>query len=401
MGVSRGSSVRFTSSKTRLLTVTAWMLASLYAAVMPRDLWLNTVYVAVSLAALMMLACTVSRHGFRAALTIIAGYALITGAPLAVAVVRGEVSVIYFWLLGINTILASMVIRELPPRESLLTARILLAAASALAIYVVSGDRADFDSGELIGGSSNLLTAALIGVACWHSYSSVLAGRRAPIFTPLALLAISVVFGGRSGIAIAAMLLSLNVGLRALVSRGFALAAAVIALIVVSVVPAEFVSDVVASTRLIHGFTDDIRNQMVSEYVRSLDALNVIFGAPYDPSGLIAFYGDNPHNSVIRAHHLFGLPALLVLFAIYLAALSRVIAKPAIGSVYPFALGSLVLLRSLYDIVYLWFEMDFILLSLLLSGANFASASVKSYVTFGGVPPQARNGLKMSLTSRR
>jgi len=376
------------------------MLASAYAAVMPRVAWQNAVYAAVSLAALLLLRFSVNPRRIKESLVIVAWYAVFTGAPLVMAIARGEFSTFYFWMLGINSILASIAIRELPVCKSLSAARILLVAATSFAIYIATEDRAAYDSGEIIGGSSNLLTAMLIGVVCWHSYSAVLAGRRAPIAAPVALLSVSVVFGGRSGILVAAMLLSLNIGLRVLSSRGFALAATAAAIAVIVVVPIEIFTDVVASTRLIHGFTDDIRSQMFSEYVGTLDALNFFIGAPYNPSGVIASYGDNPHNSVIRAHHLFGLPALLVLAGIYLAALARVIAKPATGSIYAFVLGNLVLLRSLYDSVYLWFEMDFILLSLFLSPAVHRSASGEFFVPISGVPPQGSNKQDMPLATR-
>lgn len=62
-----------------------------------------------------------------------------------------------------------------------------------------------------------------------------------------------------------------------------------------------------ANTKLSAGLVDDSRVQMIHDYLGKLDFVTFLFGADYSNTSIVNLYGGNPHNSFIRAHHLFGL----------------------------------------------------------------------------------------------
>jgi hypothetical protein len=106
---------------------------------------------------------------------------------------------------------------------------------------------------------------------------------------------------------------------------------------------------------------------MIEEYIRGIDPLALIIGGKFNPSGLIASYGENPHNSLIRAHHLFGIFPIALFLILAAISVAKFLCAPKRLWAYGFALGGLVLLRSYYDSVTFWFELDFVIITLLLS----------------------------------
>jgi hypothetical protein len=63
-------------------------------------------------------------------------------------------------------------------------------------------------------------------------------------------------------------------------------------------------------TKLGQGFEDFSRNAMIKDYLLLLvsDPISMLIGADYYGTTIDSVGQGNPHNSFIRAHHIFGLP---------------------------------------------------------------------------------------------
>jgi hypothetical protein len=351
-----------------------WLISTFIVAISPRDVTLNFAYGVLSFALLFFVTCSDSkaRRSLTFALCIL--YFLATAIPLILAIAGGSVSVFYYWILGLNTLLAVNCLVTICSSHQVIIARSLIIVSFAVAGLVASGNHADMDSVSFLGGSSNLLSAALIAVVCWYCFVRLHAGHKEPILAPLTLLFFALFLGGRSGIIVSFGVFYLSVLFRASRSKVLFTVSLILPFIAWLFLGDAF-SYLTARTRLIHGFQDDVRSEMIQEYVRGLGPVSFLIGKAFDPSGIIASYGNNPHNSIIRAHHMFGIFPIAVLTTAFIISAVRLLISPSRVSAYAFLLGGLILLRSFYDSVTFWFELDFAVITLILAPLLLASKS--------------------------
>lgn len=344
-----------------------WLISTFIVAVSPRNVALNLAYGVFSFVLLLLVTCSDSKASRSTTFTLCILYGLATAIPFVLAISDGRISVIYYWILGLNTLLAVKCIVKVSLSHQVIIARSLILVCFVMGGLVASGDYADIDSVSFVGGSSNLLSAALIAVVCWYCFVRLHAGHREPILVPLALLVFAVYLGGRSGIVISFCIFLTSILFRASRSKTSLLTVSLILPLLAWFLFADLFSDFVASTRLRHGFQDDIRTEMVQEYIRGIEPMSLLIGREFDPSGIIASYGGNPHNSIIRAHHMFGIVPIALFILVLAVSVVKLLCSPARVSAYGVALGGLILLRSYYDSVTFWFELDFAIVILLFS----------------------------------
>jgi hypothetical protein len=77
------------------------------------------------------------------------------------------------------------------------------------------------------------------------------------------------------------------------------------------------------NTKLGHGIQDFHRELMIDEYINKIEGWELITGADYQGTRIASDYRGNPHNSYIRAHHIFGLPYLLMILGFPFIVLNR------------------------------------------------------------------------------
>ncbi|KKB79402.1 hypothetical protein VW29_17735 [Devosia limi DSM 17137] len=115
----------------------------------------------------------------------------------------------------------------------------------------------------------------------------------------------------------------------------------------------------IGATKLQSGLYDQARTDMIREYVMGMSGLELIVGRSYEGLSIMDRYNGNPHNSYIRAHHIFGLLYGLVIAAITLAAIFS--ATPIIDKAFMTALLVALLFRgftetlifpTVFDVVY-------------------------------------------------
>jgi hypothetical protein len=354
-------------------TLAFWLIATFIVAISPRIIPLNLVYGVASFLLLLFIVSSESKEIRSFIFTICMLYCVATVIPLVLALMDGRVSVLYYWILGLNTLLAVKCMVKISMPSQVVIARSLITICFLVGGLVASGDRADIDSVSFLGGSSNLLSAALIAVVCWYCFVRLHSGHKEPILVPLSLFVFAIYLGGRSGIVISIGILLTSILFRASRSKISLITISLILPLIAWFFLADVFWDLVAGTRLRHGFEDDIRTEMIQEYIHSIGPISFLIGGEFDPSGIIASYGGNPHNSIIRAHYMFGVVPIALFVLFLLISVARILSLPNRISAYGFALGGLILLRSYFDSVTFWFELDFSIVILLFSPILYTS----------------------------
>jgi hypothetical protein len=357
------------SNKISILSVTLalWLAFTFIVGISPRAFALNLSYGFMSTILLSYIIYNHHKKSLDNILSICALYSISTIIPLVAKVFDGRVSVLYYWLLGFNTLLIVTCLANMPSTQKIIVARFLIVVCFVVTGLIASVDSDNIDSVSFVGGSSNLLSAALISAVCWYCFVRVQAGNKEPILVPVAMLIFAVYLGGRSGIVISCGIVLISIFFRATRSTLFALSALLVFYTLTRLSLGEILTDLIAGTRLRYGFEDDIRAEMIEEYIRGIGPITLLMGGEFNPSGVIASYGDNPHNSLIRAHHLFGIFPVAIFLILIVISVAKFLSTPTRLWAYGFALGGLILLRSYYDSVTFWFELDFAIVSLLLS----------------------------------
>lgn len=226
--------------------------------------------------------------------------------------------------------------------------RCLLLAQVFLVAYLSTSDLAALPLEDLLEDvSSNGITSALILLQVNYSTLTFLLKRRASLPTALVTLAICIAGYGRGSIVAATMIVAINL-VSSLSWRGAgralrnAVAMATIAVTLIGTFGAEIVDFIEINTKIGAGFEDEPRQRMIEEYLERIDLGTAITGANYRGTSIESDFNGNPHNSYIRAHHLFGLPYLAVMLLLPLLLPWRRHAWPVIA----YSAGALLVLLT-------------------------------------------------------
>jgi hypothetical protein len=244
----------------------------------------------------------------------------------------------------------------------------LLGAQAGLLVFVLIVGLDDFPLEKLLQDtSSNGITAYLILLQATYSTFLFQLHRRASLITPIVTLAICVIGYGRGSILIASAIVVVNLLASipwknktrtawVLLLAGFMAAGVYVAY---GEQIAEFVE---LSTKIGTGLVSEPRERMIAEYLGRIDARTLVTGANFHGTTIETEFHDNPHNSYIRAHHLFGLPYLLALVLfVGLAATGRLRGSV---SIYSLCMLALVLLRATTEAILFGTPLDFFFFAL-------------------------------------
>ncbi|SFR44908.1 hypothetical protein SAMN04488070_1135 [Pseudidiomarina maritima] len=116
-----------------------------------------------------------------------------------------------------------------------------------------------------------------------------------------------------------------------------------------------------SGTRLSEGL-QSIRYEMWREYIQSIDFESFFIGVNLDRLPLISSFNNNPHNSYIYAHSMFGFAAFIwFLFLSFSVLYSFIVGRYFIGS-----LMLIIVVRAAFDIGFFLGKFDFVLFTTLL-----------------------------------
>ena len=299
----------------RVFTLTTAFLFLLISAPITRNAVLLVAYVLLSLYVVLSRVRLFSGLRIResAAIAII-GLSLTLMLPISV--MRNATALIHFYVAMISLGCAYVLSRNID--AYLAASRIsLIAAQLILLAYVASIGLADYPLENLFSHtSSNGITSALILIQVNYSTVKYLVTRRASLLTSTLTLIVCLIGFGRASILAAAAVVLVNLLFQ--LSWRSHWRALTTALLIASVSAAvHFAGDhdivrlVQANTKIGAGLHDEPRERMITDYLDQIDAGTLITGASYHGTSIEAEFSGNPHNSYIRAHHIFGLPYLL------------------------------------------------------------------------------------------
>uniref|UniRef100_UPI003F69AD8F hypothetical protein n=1 Tax=Marivivens donghaensis TaxID=1699413 RepID=UPI003F69AD8F len=118
-----------------------------------------------------------------------------------------------------------------------------------------------------------------------------------------------------------------------------------------------FIEHLLASTKLGQGLVDGARLEMSVDYLGKINFWTALTGADFSGTSIEVKYSGNPHSSIIRAHHLFGIFYLFVIIAmVTLVVFSMRTFK---GKFVTASLTLIILFRSLTEPVLFPTSMDF------------------------------------------
>lgn len=239
---------------------------------------------------------------------------------------------IYFVVASMVGIVLSYAVSSQPYLASKALRWTLVSIQLSLLAYVAINIGEDpFPLDRVLGdaGSSNVVTSFLILIQSAYVAALFVTEKRAAWLTTLCTFLICFIGYGRGSIIAAAMLFLIVFSLLFFENSknnrqlNFVTKAAFVVAVILSFFyfSGYIVNLVEANTKLGSGLVDDSRLQMISDYIYQIDGVTLMTGAEYQGTSIINEFGGNPHNSFIRAHHLYGLVYLGVLVCISLVAI--------------------------------------------------------------------------------
>lgn len=226
---------------------------------------------------------------------------------------------------------------------------VLLVSQGLILGYLAVRGLDDFPLEEMIpGASSNGVTSYLILLQCNYSLARFVSSQRVSLFTTIITVGICIVGWGRGSMVASLGLFALNAVFLfrqwRVLGRWWPIPTMVtFGLLIVLQWDAVF-AYLEANTKLGAGLYDAGRSGILEAYLNKLDGWTLMWGADYSGTRVEEDYRGNPHNSFIRAHHLYGLLYLLSIFLPIVWALSRKMITAL--RVYGFVIISILLLRA-------------------------------------------------------
>lgn len=166
------------------------------------------------------------------------------------------------------------------------------------------------------GASANGITSYMILLQINLTIVRFLLFRKVTIYTSILTLIVALLGYGRGSIISAFLIIIINLyTFFALKSKVKFITAAFVSIFVVCSVVAYYMDEIFifleANTKLSAGIVDVSRSKIIREYWGEINGLTIFTGADYTETSIPLEFNGNPHNSFIRAHHIFGLPYLL------------------------------------------------------------------------------------------
>lgn len=180
-------------------------------------------------------------------------------------------------------------------------------------------------------GSSNVVTSFLVVLQVAYSAITFIHSSKITWMTPLATFAICIVGYGRGSI-LASLMLLLTLMLihtfrmrRSIKNTIFIGISVLILCLLSSIYYTDVLSVIANNSKLGLGLVDDSRLMMINDYLAKLDGASLLLGSSYLGTSIEILFGNNPHNSFIRAHHMMG--AFYLLFILSLPIFSILIQR--------------------------------------------------------------------------
>lgn len=167
--------------------------------------------------------------------------------------------------------------------------------------------------------SANGITSYAVLLQVNFSMTRFLLYRKTSIITSLLTLGVALLGYGRGSIIAAFLILLLNLYCTYAIKTKFKFFIYMVITLFLAISVATYYFDEIslfleANTKLSAGIVDVARSKILSEYIGEMNWTTFFTGASYTYTSVPIEFNGNPHNSFVRAHHIFGLPYLLFAF---------------------------------------------------------------------------------------
>ena len=248
-------------------------------------------------------------------------------ASLPLATIRGATAVLHYCVVLLSFGSAYVLTRDIG--GYMLASRWALATVQAVMLaFLAHSGLDDFPLDRaLTASSSNALTSMLIVLQANYCIARYLATRRVAWVTPSITLLICIAGWGRGSVLAALAIVAVSLPFLLPRSGPKAIASLVVCAAATLAVFAHYWEAITlfveANTKLGGGLHDAHRLLEIQEYAARIDGATLLTGADYRGTTIETDYNNNPHNSYIRAHRIFGLPYVLLMLAFPWLLLSR------------------------------------------------------------------------------
>ena len=246
---------------------------------------------------------------------------IILTASLPISVLRDEAAVAHYAIV-VCTLLAGYIATRNAEVYVFASKVALVACQTYIVAYILRTGVLGFPLENIIpNSSSNGVTSYLVLLQVNYSFANHIIVKKGSIVTALVTLGICIVGYGRGSILASGLIVVANLCRSLLAGSKPAVVLKVMTLVpllsfLLIAIAAPVAQAVFSNTKLANGFVDPHRSKMIAEYSDKLDALSLFIGADYGGTSIESDYNGNPHNSYIRAHHIFGLAYLIAMLAL-------------------------------------------------------------------------------------
>lgn len=272
--------------------------------------------------------------------------------------------------IGALSILCALVLSRFPHEVCRGVSVSLYVAQAATLFFLFTTDVATFPLDHMYeAGSSNGITSVLVVLQATYAGLCFVTRRGFPLVSSLVTVYICIAGFSRGSILTSVMIcfivligyiLSIKSPKYRLLMVGLAILSVTLFLSLNYDVLLSFVE---LNTKFGQGFVDSSRAQMYEDYFGKINAYSLFVGADFSNTSIQSDYNNNPHSSLIRAHHLFGILYLCaVVFCALLGALSN---RRGVESLFIGSLIFIVFFRGLSEPLLFPTPMDFLFFLLL------------------------------------
>jgi hypothetical protein len=239
------------------------------------------------------------------------------------------------------------------------------------------------------GGSANGITSFVVILQINYSLCKFVRGEKAPILPLIVTLIIAIGGYGRGSTICAILLILLTAGIQVFTKNRWKMITVVCLVVLGGTVyyiknKSNIDYFLVQNTKFSSaGTKSSHREYMMKDYKKKINWGTFFQGAGYENTAITTYYHNNPHNSYIRAHNIFGLPYLIIIFVMPFVA--YLFYRSKIHAVFGFGLFLILTIRCLSEPNLFPGIMDFYYFALILfpasiiqkSGASEQSGGVK------------------------
>lgn len=170
------------------------------------------------------------------------------------------------------------------------------------------------------GASANGITSYVVILQINYSLCRYISGKKAPWLSLIFTMLIAVAGYGRGSVVSGLLIILLTFGMMFLSKdryKAFFIGSIIISSIVGGYI--KYKNDVdyflLSKTKFLSaGIKSSHRDFMIKDYKAKINFGTILQGAGYEHTAITRYYHNNPHNSFIRAHNIFGLPYLIAIF---------------------------------------------------------------------------------------